>query len=83
MMVAGTILHIGHFGCLTVDCWTRSTENVLFAFLTHAHADHLHGLSETWTGKTAEETSENSKQILDVSDRLDTEMIQEHQFTAR
>lgn len=49
-MVNGTVIPIGHFGCLTVDHWKRSAKNVLWAFLTHAHADHLHGLSETWKG---------------------------------
>lgn len=49
-MVNGTVIPVGSFGCLTVDYWKRSVTNVLWAFLTHAHADHLHGLSETWTG---------------------------------
>ena len=50
-MVNGTIIAVGPSCCITVDYW-RSVpgQNVLARFCTHDHADHIQGLSETWTG---------------------------------
>lgn len=51
-MVAGTVLPLSHYACITVDHWRRNVaQNVVAAFLTHAHADHLQGLTDTWDGK--------------------------------
>ena len=48
-MVSGTVIPIAPTSCITVDYW-GSAPNVLAAFCTHAHMDHLQGLSDIWTG---------------------------------
>lgn len=49
-MVPGVLIDVGFHCCITVDHWKKGVDNLLSAFLTHAHADHLIGLSETWSG---------------------------------
>ena len=51
-MVDGVIIPVSNCSCITVDFWAKTDRNVLAAFLTHAHADHVQGLNDSWNGKT-------------------------------
>jgi mRNA degradation ribonuclease J1/J2 len=44
---------VSNCSCITVDFWAKTDRNVLAAFLTHAHADHVQGLNDSWSGKIA------------------------------
>ena len=50
-MVDGVIIPVNGCSCITVDFWGRTHLNVLAAFLTHAHADHVQGLNTFWNGE--------------------------------
>lgn len=51
-MVDGVVIPVSNCSCITVDFWAKTDRNVLAAFLTHAHADHVQGLNDSWNGKT-------------------------------
>ena len=50
-MVDGVLIPVSSCSCITVDFWGKANRNVLAAFLTHAHADHVKGLGNTWNGE--------------------------------
>ena len=50
-MVDGVVIPVNNCSCITVDFWGQTDCNILAAFLTHAHADHVQGLKESWNGE--------------------------------
>lgn len=50
-MVDGVLIPVSNCSCITVDFWGQTNCNVLAAFLTHAHADHIQGLKDSWNGR--------------------------------
>ena len=49
-MVDGVLIPVSNCSCISVDFWGQTDRNILAAFLTHAHADHIQGLNESWNG---------------------------------
>lgn len=50
-MVDGVVIPVSNCSCISIDFWGKTNLNVLASFLTHAHADHVQGLNESWDGK--------------------------------
>ena len=61
-MVDGVFIPVSNCSCITVDFWGQTNRNVLAAFLTHAHADHIQGLNDSWSGAR----SPQSLSLLDI-----------------
>ena len=50
-MVDGVVIPVSNCSCVTIDFWGQTNRNILAAFLTHAHADHIQGLKDSWNGE--------------------------------
>lgn len=63
-------------GCrIGVDYWSSRATDLQACFLTHAHTDHTHGLSEKWAGPAIHCTEQTKQFIVNKWPKLETKAV--------